>query len=249
MITIAVEAIKKAGKLLSDSSNKKGIISLKSERDFITQLDLNSEREILKIIKKKYPGHNFLSEEAGFDGNNSNYTWIIDPLCSTNNFVFGLSLYGIAIALLFGGEPLLSVIYLPESDYLLTAEKGKGAFLNDKRISVSRTEKLNEALILYDNQFHKDERMYINFSKITKDAFTVRILGSAAFDLCLVAMGIADSRIFHKAKPCDFVAGGLIVEEAGGKVTNFRGERFSINDSSIVASNGIFHNQILEILK
>lgn len=248
MIEIAIEAIKIAGGLLKDNFCNVIDLSLKSQKDFITKLDLDSEREIIKVIKSNYPGHNIISEEVGFVDNNSEYAWIIDPLCSTNNFIFGLFLYGIAIAILFRNEPLLGAIYLPELNYLLTAEKGKGAFLNDKKIYVSRRERIKDALILYDNQFYRDKRMYENLLKIIEEAFTVRILGSAAFDLSLVAMGKADARIFHRTKPFDFVAGGLIVEEAGGKVTNFKGEKFSIEDSSIVASNGSIHNQILEVL-
>lgn len=249
MIEVAVEAIKSAGGLLRKNFCNIKSFSYKSQKDFITRIDLDSERMILKVIKENYPRHNFISEESVPKDNNSSYTWIIDPLCSTNNFVFGLNLYGISIAVLYDKEPLLGVIYLPELDYLLTAEKGKGAFLNNKKIHVSLRKKIDDALVLYDNQFYRDKRMYKNLLRIINKSLTVRILGSAAHDLSLVAIGRADVRIFHKTKPCDFIAGGLIIEEAGGKVTNFKGERFSLDDSSVVASNGMFHNKILEVLK
>ena len=249
MIEDAIRAITKAGKLLKEDFYTMEFAVLKSRKDFITKFDLESEELILKIIKKSFPEHNIISEESGFEDNGSDYTWIIDPLCSTNNFVYGLFLYGIAIALVFKSKPLLGTIYIPELDYLLTAEKGKGAFLNNKRLYVSTRKKLEEALILYDNQFYRDKRMYTNLLKIINKALTVRILGSAAFDLSLVALGKADARIFHKTKPCDFVAGALIIEEAGGKVTNFSGKKWSLKDTSIVASNGRIHNQILQVLR
>ncbi len=249
MIRAAVEAAKKAGKLLKADFGKPGKAFLKSNKDFTTQSDLNSEKEIIKILKRRCPGYNILSEESGWVSRGSAYTWLIDPLCSSNNFTFGLIMYGLSIALLREGAPLMGVIYLPELDFLFTAEKGKGACLNGKRIRVSKRDRLANALFLYDNQFHKEKNMHKNFRRLSDRSFTLRITGSAAFDLCLLAMGSADARIFNRTKPCDFMAGGLIVEEAGGAVTNFQGKRFSLRDSSIVASNGIIHHKILSILK
>ncbi len=249
MNSTAVKAIKKAGKLLKDNFNKRRIAYLKSKKDFITRLDLNSEREILKILKKSYPKHNYFCEESGLERNNSDYTWLIDPLCSSNNYAFGLPFYGLAIGLLFKNEPRTGIIYLPEFDYLFTAEKGKGAFLNSKRIHASSREKIKQALVLYDNQFYKNKKMYANLPKIAEEVFTLRILGSAAFDLSLVAMGKADARIFHSTKACDFIAGALIIEEAGGKVTNFKGEKYSLKDTAIIASNGKIHEQILKVIR
>lgn len=249
MIQIAIDAIKKAGELLRHFFPFQQRAILKSERDFVTPLDLASEKIITREIKKKYPGHNIFSEESGLIDHGSDYTWIIDPLCSSNNFVYGLELYGITISLIFEKRPLFGVIYLPQTDSLLTAELNKGAFRNGNRIHVSKRKMLREALILYDNQFYKDERMYRNFLKIVKKSFTIRILGSAAFDLSMVSIGKADVRIFHKTKPCDFLAGALIIEEAGGKVTNFEGEKYSEQDTMIIASNGKIHREILRIIQ
>jgi myo-inositol-1(or 4)-monophosphatase len=248
MIEVAVAAVKKAGCLLKRNLGRINTPSLKSYKDFVTRLDLVSEQTILSFLSRHFPEYNFVSEEAGIKDNHSRYTWIIDPLCSTNNFVFGLPFYGLSTALLLKGRPILGVIYIPQLNYLFTAQKNKGAYLNGKRIRVSLRKNLREAMILYDNQFYKDKAMYRNLRHLINASFTVRILGSAAFDLGLVAAGKADARIFHKTKPCDFMAGGLIVEEAGGCVTNFQGARFSLRDSAIVASNKFIHRQILRLL-
>ena len=248
MLEAIKDVVVEAGGLLKKSFSFQAPAELKAERDFLTGLDLESERIITKRIIDKYPEHNIFSEESGVIDNKADYTWIIDPLCSTNNFVYGIPLYGIAVALVLEGKVILGVICLPEFDQIIWAESGKGAYLNGKKIQVSKRQNLGQALVLYDNQFHKDPRMGDNFSKFTEAALTVRILGSAAYDAALVAMGRVEARIFHKTKIFDFAAASLIVEEAGGQATNFKGEPVELTDSSVVISNRKVHEQILGVL-
>jgi len=245
---VAIEAAKEAGKILVDGFKNSGY-RLKKERDYVTDADMASEKKIIEIIKKNFPDHSILGEENGLEDNKSEYLWIIDPLCSTNNFVFGLPLFGLAIALTFKKKTIFGLIYLPLLDKMVWAEKDKGAFLNDKKMGVSIRNKLSGAIVLYDNQFQKSEIMLPNFNLLVKPTFTLRILGSAAADLCFISEGLADARIFNNTKVCDFAAGALIIEEAGGRVTNFKGEPWSLEDKKIIASNGLIHDELLNIIK
>lgn len=240
-------AIKEGGKIVNEYRGKIKEIKMKSYKDFVTEVDLKSEEAIINIIKEKFPEHAIYSEEIGVKEGRENYTWIIDPLDGTHNYIFNIPFFGVSIALAKGKEVIMGAIYLPAFDELFFAERGKGAFLNGKPISVAK-HGLSESLILYDNQFHKHEHMLPNFTRIVDKVFTTRIFGSAVCDLCSVARGYANARIFHKPKLCDFAAGALIVEEAGGRATDFHGNPWNIETKNLVASNGVIHNELLKIL-
>lgn len=221
---------------------------LKGVNDFQTFVDINVEEVIFQKLSDAFPEWGFMGEEYIKENETHEYLWILDPICSTNNFVFGIPLFGTALGLLRNGEVIFAIIYLPIFNDLLWAIKDEGTFLNDRQIGVSKREKLKEAMILYDNQFYKSEKMLPNLLKLSDKCFTMRITGSAAYDMFSVASGLADARIFHKTKCYDFFPASLLIEESGGRITNFDGKKVSINDVEVLASNGAIHNEILEII-
>jgi len=244
------EVLEKAARAAADAISAKrreGLgITEKSDKDLVTDCDIASEKAIISVLQEAFPGSAFHSEEAGYT-EGEDWLWVIDPIDGTHNFIYGLPYYGISIAGVRENRFMVGLIYLPETKDCFFADKGKGAYMNGKRIGVS-TRELEQAIIAYDNQFHNHPLMLKNFKPVIDSCFTIRILGSAVMDLCKVAQGILDARILHKPKLVDFVAGVLIVEEAGGCVTDINGDKVSLNSTSIVASNGRIHQSLLNIL-
>ena len=222
-------------------------IQEKSYRDYVTSSDLASEAQIIHVLKRAYPNSAVCSEEAGYIAGHG-YLWIIDPIDGTHNFMYGLPYYGISIAAAQDGEIVAGLIAVPETHELFYASRGGGAYLNGKRIAVSSRSDLNRAMVAYDNQFHKNYLMLENLPKLAQACLTIRILGAASVDLCNIAQGILDARIFHETKLVDFAAGALIVEEAGGMVTNFTGRPYTLETTDIIASNGRVHKVLVELL-
>ena len=222
-------------------------IKEKSHRDLVTDCDIASEKAIISVLQEAFPGSAFNSEEAGYK-EGEDWLWIIDPLDGTHNFVYGLPDYGISICGVRENQFVVGLIYLPATGECFFALRNEGAYKNDKRIRVSSRDKLEQSMIAYDNQFHNHPLMLENFKPVMDSCFTIRILGSAVVDLCKVAEGILDARIFHKPKLVDFAAGVLIVEEAGGCVTDINGENVTPDSNSIVASSGRIHQSLLNVL-
>ena len=226
-------------------------IDYKGEINLVTEADRRSEEVILSIIKDNYPDHRILAEETGESGNSSPFKWIIDPLDGTINYAHGYPCFCVSLAIEYEKEVIYGAVYDPVKDELFTAEKGKGAFLNGKEIKTSSTKQLDQSLLCtgfpYDVRDDMDSNM-INFRTFLMKAQAVRRDGSAALDLCHTAAGRFDGFWEQKLFPWDVAAGGLLVTEAGGKLSNFKGENFSIYDNEIVASNGIIHDQMVEAL-
>jgi myo-inositol-1(or 4)-monophosphatase len=254
MITIAIEAAKLAGRILKQHAGKALNIQQKSgqEKNLVTEIDKKSEEIIIDTIKKHYPSHDILAEESGTKGTSSDYRWIIDPLDGTTNFTHGLPVFCVSIGLERKGELIAGVIYDPNLDELFTAEKGNGAFLNGKRLHVSGTTDLGRSLLvtgfpynITENPNHAVE----HFIHFLMKAQGVRRMGSAAIDLAYVAAGRFDGFWEVALHPWDMAAGVLLVEEAGGKLTNFSGEPLNIYQKEMVASNGFVHQAIVELLR
>ena len=226
-------------------------IDYKGEINLVTEADRQSEEVILSIIKDNYPDHHILAEETGESGNSSPFKWIIDPLDGTTNYAHGYPCFCVSLAIEYEKEVIYGAVYDPVKDELFTAEKGKGAFLNGKEIKTSSTKQLDQSLLCtgfpYDVRDDMDSNM-INFRTFLMKAQAVRRDGSAALDLCQTAAGRFDGFWEQKLFPWDVAAGGLLVTEAGGKLSNFKGENFSIYDNEIVASKGIIHDQMVEAL-
>lgn len=255
MLYIAIEAAKEAGKFLKKNLGKVKRIDLKSgqERNLVTEIDKKSEELIVSIIKKHYPNHDILAEESGAKhGIKSDYRWIIDPLDGTTNFTHGLPIFCVSIGLEKQGDLILGVIYDPNFDELFTAEKGRGAFLNGRRLRVSTTKELKDSLLVTGfpyNITENPDHCVEHFVNFLMSAQAVRRMGSAALDLAYVAAGRYDGFWEVNLNPWDMAAGVLLVKEAGGEITNFKGIEIDIHGKQIVASNRLIHQEMLEVLK
>lgn len=243
-------ALKSAGSLVRKAITRRKTITKKGEIDLVTEVDCAAERLIIKIIRKAFPDHAFLAEESQTAGD-SPYRWIIDPIDGTTNFAHGLPVCSVSIAYEEKGVVKLGGVYDPCRNELFFAERGKGAFLNGKKIKVSKTRLLNDALLATGFPYHRrqDPDKYLKpFREFLMQAREIRRLGSAAIDLCYVACGRFDGYWEAVLKPWDKAAGILIVQEAGGKVTDYKGITSTLSQPSVVSTNGHIHAQVLSIL-
>jgi myo-inositol-1(or 4)-monophosphatase len=254
MLNVAVEAALEAGKILKLNVGKIRHIERKDgqETNLVTEIDKKSERLIISKIKQHFPHHDFLCEESGAAEVKSEYRWIIDPLDGTVNYTHALPIYCVSIGLEYKGEIILGVVYDPSVEEIFTAEKGRGAWLNKKRIEVSKTTKLIESLVVTGFAYDVNERpepSVTHFRNFLAEAQAVRRLGSAALDLCYVAAGRFDGFWEGVIRPWDMAAGVLIVTEAGGKWTDFRGFPSSVYKEEMLATNGFIHEHMVTVLK
>jgi myo-inositol-1(or 4)-monophosphatase len=252
-LNAAIEIAKEAGRFLKINLGKvKNIQRKKEEINLVTEIDKESEKKIVEFIKSKFPHHSILAEEGGEAKSDSSYKWIIDPLDGTTNYTHSFPVFCVSIALEYKGEVILGVIYDPNFDELFWAEKGKGAFLNGKKISVSKTDKLIKSMLATGFPYNireNPDNCIEHFVNFLMEAQAIRRLGSAALDLAYVACGRLDGFWEVNLNPWDVAAGKIIVEEAGGKITDFYGNKFSIYTKGVVASNGLIHEQMLEVIK
>ena len=253
MLELAIEAAVDAGRFLKRSVGKFKQVDRKlgQETNLVTEIDRKAEEMIIGRIRQRYPQHDVLGEEFGAQDLQSEYKWVIDPLDGTTNFTHGLPIFCVSVGLERKGELVLGVVYDPNFDELFTAEKGKGAFLNNRRIRVSTTKKLGESLLVtgfpYDIKSRSDG-IVKHFENFLKEGQAVRRLGSAALDLCYVAAGCFDGYWENSLNPWDMAAGVLLVQEAGGWVTDFRGFPTTIYQKPVLATNGVIHEQMIEVL-
>lgn len=221
------------------------------KNNLVTDADHASEKAIIEVIRKHYPDHFILTEESGALAQESDYKWIIDPLDGTINFAHGLPINCVSVGVEFKGEMILGMVYNPHMNELFFAEKGKGATLNDQPIKVSTETSAMKSCLATGFPY-----VYINsengplqvFERFIKEGVPVRRLGAAAIDLCWVAAGRFDGFYEHKLEAWDSAAGYLIVEEAGGKVTDFNGDKYSPYQHRILATNGYIHDEMLKII-
>ncbi len=226
-------------------SRKEGVNNL------VTEADHASEKAIISVIKKKYPDHRILGEESGETNTGSTYKWIIDPIDGTINFAHGIPLNCVSLAVEKEGEIIMAAVFNPHLHELFFAEKGKGATLNGQPIQVSSQSETIHACLVTGFPYS-----YINmpngpleiFERFIRKGVPVRRLGSAAIDLCWVACGRFDGFYEHKLEAWDSAAGYLIVEEAGGKVTDFEGKKFSPYQHRVLATNGKIHDEMLDLI-
>jgi len=250
--TTLLNAVKAGAAELSRFFNKSFIVSNKEGiNNLVTEADHASEKAILDVMYKEFPDHHILSEEAGEIIQDSNYKWIIDPIDGTVNFAHSIPLCCVSIAVEYKGEIILASVYNPIMNELFFAEKGKGATLNDKPIRVSKKQNVVNACLVtgfpYTYLDMPNGPLQI-FEKLIRKGIPVRRLGSAATDLCWVAAGRFDGFYEHKLQAWDSAGGYLIVEEAGGKVTDFNGSKFSPYQPHILATNGDIHEEMLAVI-
>jgi myo-inositol-1(or 4)-monophosphatase len=227
-------------------SNKEGINNL------VTEADHAADKAILEVIHKAFPLHGIVSEESVERISESEYKWIIDPIDGTVNFANGIPICCVSIGLEHNGKMLMGAVFNPIMNEFYFAEKGKGATLNDKKIKVSnKTEVLRSCLVTGFPYTYLDEPngpLQV-FERLIRKGIPVRRLGSAAIDLCWVAAGRFDGFYEHQLNAWDSAAGFIIVEEAGGKVTDLKGNTYSPYQPGIVATNGIIHDELIEWVK
>jgi myo-inositol-1(or 4)-monophosphatase len=226
-------------------------IIVKARNDRATSADLAAEKCIVGKIRHEFPDSAVLSEESYMTADlASDSLFVIDPIDGTHNFIQGIPLWGISVAHYSGGKPVAGGIYLEPQKLLFYAEKGKASTLNKRRISVSKASRLENFFLLCDSRIHiASEQGYLGaIVDLEKISQHTRFLGSAVYNMGYVACGMVDAQVDYKLKPYDFAAAAFIVEQAGGKVTDFSGAKWNLSTSQFVSSNGLQHKRILDIL-
>ncbi len=247
-LSVAIEAALAAGKVLEKYFETGILREFKEDNTPVTLADTESEEVIKRIIIEAFPDHSILGEETGHTKNASNYTWHIDPLDGTSNFANGLPLFAISIALEHKNELLIGVIYNPATRSLFYCEKGKGAYMNDKKIFVSKDGARHGTFTTSPGKKETDRKLKSElFFNLSWDVVrSSRDLGCAALDLAYVAMGTLEAVFGIGQNTYDFAAGMLLVQEAGGKVTLFDGSPWKFPENYFIASNGVFHERLVE---
>ena len=242
-INIAIKAARAAAAVIVRHVNRLESMPIveKDRNDFASEVDRSAEAEIIREIRRAFPGHGILAEESGAAGK-SRHTWIIDPLDGTHNYLRGIPHYSVSIALCEDGEPQHGVILDPVRDELFTASRGGGAFLNDKRMRVATRTGLADSMIItgfpYRQRRHIDAHLaMVRALLVDAGAEDIRRTGSAALDLAYVAAGRADAFFEMGLKPWDMAAGALLVRESGGRCVDFRGEADFMTTGNLVAGN------------
>ena len=254
MLTTAVKAARKAGSLITRASFDIDKLNIRSKRqnDFVSEVDHAAEDAIISILKDAYPTHGFLAEESGARDAKAEYIWVIDPLDGTTNFLHGFPQYCVSIGLLHKGVPQHAVVFDPSRSELFTASRGSGAFLNDRRMRVSKTDKLQDALLGTGFPFremgHLDEYLR-GMKNLMQVCSGIRRPGAAALDLAWVAAGRTDGFWEIGLSPWDMAAGALLVREAGGLVGDFAGEDRFMDTGRIVATNAKLFAAVLKALQ
>lgn len=250
MIETAIEAAKKGGEVALKYFETELEHEIKDDKSFVTKADKETETAILGVLKSKFPEHSFLAEETGESGSKSEYMWVIDPIDGTADFVNGLPIWAISIGLVKNGEVILAVVYNPLINLLLHAEKGKGLWRNGVRLHVSAQGK-DEAMISVGGGKvpRYKEKLAALFRESPKFIKSFRYLGSAALELAIVARGGTEAFISIGLSKWDYAAGTLLIQEGGGKITDFKGNPWNLEENYFIASNGVVHNKIIEIIR
>lgn len=244
----AIFAATEAGKILEKHFETDILQDAKEDQSITTLADKESEAVIKKIIGTAYPEHSIFGEETGMTGEKSDYVWHVDPIDGTRNFANGIPIFAVSIALVYNDELIVGVVYNPVSRSLFYAEKGKGAYLNDKKISISKDDRNRAIVTVSPSQKDPDKKllrelMYYFPKNVVR---SVRDLGCAALELAYVARGGLEANIDIGLYTYDFAAGLMLVQEAGGKITNFDGKPWKFPENYFIASNGVFHDLLVE---
>ena len=253
-LNIAVKAARRAATVINRASTQLDLLTVqsKSPNDFVTEVDRAAEQAIIEVLRDAFPGHGILAEESGESGPESEYTWIIDPLDGTTNFIHGMPQYAVSIAQTKNGVLEHAVVYDPNTNEMFTASRGAGAFLNDRRIRGSRRTRLNEALIgtgFPFRQFDHVDAYLAMFKELTQKTAGIRRPGAASLDLAYVASGRFDGFWEMGLSPWDMAAGVLLIQEAGGLVSDLSGEANYLTTGNLVAGTPKIFGQLLPIIQ
>jgi myo-inositol-1(or 4)-monophosphatase len=248
-LQIAIEAVKKAGSIVMKYYGRVNA-SCKYDKSLTTKADVESENVIKGLLQETFPNYSILGEETGRIEKKSDYLWVIDPLDGTTNYSFQNPFFDISLGLVYKNKPIMGVVFYPPQNELFYAEKNGGAYLNDRRITVSDKNKFDDSLIAFCHGRDQQNviRMITAFSRIKPVNNKVRQLGAAALELCYVACGRIDAFFMVGINPWDVAAGATILKEAGGKVSDFTGKEFDLTSRDILGSNSRIHQKLLEML-
>jgi myo-inositol-1(or 4)-monophosphatase len=248
----AIRAAREAGSLMRERLGKIRDIDYKGAFNIVTDVDKGAERIILDILNSEFPDYSVLAEEGGATGTGAERRWLIDPLDGTTNYAHSYPFFCVSIGLEDAGKMVSGVVYNPIADELFWAETGKGAWLNQHQLKVSKVSALSESLLAtgfpYDTAKAFDNNM-ARFMTLTNLSHGVRRDGAAALDFCFVAAGRLDGFWEAKLSPWDMAAGSIIVKEAGGEISDFGGAPFDVTTAHVLATNGLIHEQVLTVLK
>ncbi len=249
----AIQAAKIAGKIQKQFYGRTIDIQFKSKNhlNLVTEVDKACEKQVMSFLQKRFPAHNFWGEEGGQQKNNSHYTWLVDPLDGTTNYAHAYPFFCCSVALVRNMKPLVGVVYDPMRDECFAAEKGHGATLNGKKLRVSQTDRLADSLLCTGFAYAVRETHYNldNFKQFILRSQGVRRDGSAALNLCYLAAGRFEGFWERGIQAWDMAAGVLMIQEAGGKVTDITGKPFDLLAQNALASNGKVHPLMFNILK
>jgi myo-inositol-1(or 4)-monophosphatase len=248
-LDVAIEVAREAGAVLREEFNRPKTISYKGEVDLVTESDRRSEQLVVARLRERFPGHGIVAEEGGGAAAVARYCWHVDPLDGTTNFAHGYPCFAVSIGLAVDGVPIVGAVFNPVSDELFAAARGEGAYRNSDRIRVSEVDKLATSLVATGFPTHQRKNSSnINYYwQFTLRSHGVRRDGAAALDLCSVACGRFDAFWEFGLKSWDTAAGIVIVEEAGGRITDLAGQTHELGGPSILASNRRIHLEVLEV--
>ncbi|MDP2037533.1 MAG: inositol monophosphatase family protein [Ignavibacteria bacterium] len=253
MLDKVIYIAREAGEVLRSGFGKNFSIEYKTNvANLVTEYDKKSEKIIIDFINKEFPTHSVLAEESGMHDSSSEYLWVIDPLDGTTNFAHGLPIFSVSIGVQKNGEMICGVVYDVMRDAMYSAEKGSGSFCNGRKLGVSTNDDLHKSVLVTGFPYNVHENpdfAYERFAAFLRVARAVRRLGSAAIDMCYVAEGVFDGFWEVSLNAWDMAAGMIIVEEAGGVITDFSGNPTNIFGKQILTSNGNVHKAMIDTLR
>jgi myo-inositol-1(or 4)-monophosphatase len=250
-VNVAIAAAQEAGNLLQRHFGEGQQIRYKGAKDLVTAMDLQSQQAILARLKTHFPEHAILAEEGITEENPDVPRWIIDPLDGTTNYAHGFPFFAVSLGLEHRGHIVVGVVYVPVLTELFVAVRGKGAYLNGKKLTVSTVPVVQESLLAtgFTGLFlYPGSSIFADFAAFSLQAQGVRRAGSAAIDLCYVAAGRLEGFWEKGLKPWDLAAASLAIEEAGGRISDFQGTPFQVMQKETLASNGFIHEEMIQIL-
>ena len=246
---VLLSAAQAASKVLMSYFLKNPKITVKKNKTLVSEADMAANKAIIKEIKKSFPNHNIISEESQYENNNSDFTWIMDPLDGTHNFLRGIPIFGTSIALKHKNEIVLGAIYMPVLGIRMVAEKGKGAYANGKKLEVSKNRELEHSFLLFEFAVTHRKKKLAVFERMIEKRFDLRNFGAAVYHLYLVASGQSEAYIIYHTNEWDVAAGLLMITEAGGKYTGIDSKAADSTTGHYIASNGKIHSKLAEFLK
>jgi myo-inositol-1(or 4)-monophosphatase len=247
----AIQAAREAGRILVMRMPAEREVHVKGLRDIVTDADLEAEKVVIETIRASFPTHSLLTEEGGEGKGDASYLWVVDPLDGTTNYSRHFPLFGVSVGLIHQGRLTVGVVYDPLRDHLFAAERGRGATLNGSPLRVSHFDRAGQAVIGLDWAHSQEDRREIaaRLERVAPACRTLRGMGSAALGLCYVAAGWLDAYFHIGLQPWDMAAGLLLIEEAGGRVTDIDGRRWRPWVSRVLVSNGHVHQALLELME